>query len=674
MPDLPVYTGFWRNWGARDGTDTFLNLHLTVSRSDGAVITAFLALFLSAAVAQIWPIFCFIIHQARSTTSKHTGLYHQQQAILSNTFSPTAAAVSFLKLAGSCLVILAAAGLATSRVQLISGEVLTRSDTCGWSLEPPYPYDSMTNVSQEEVASKGISLVTWGRWAATNSLEYVRNSYRDSEASESEDDRESAEPGKCRQFAKSALPTNSASVPCPFAEDICGLPEAFQVETGKIDSNRDLGINSNAADRLLVRKVLTCVPINAEEKHSTEWLEDRLDSHAYLFGEKYKYYNLGNQSESLDYTWIVGNYSVSASDAEKERQVISLGAAAHLHGTGRPRYEAYLQPFTPIPDLQVKNADVTVLILGNNARYNSPVDDPWFRAKRTTDQTGAARRMEVPVNWDKAYISDRLISTLGCTEEYQFCTGETCSEMGGIQYHETNPYFGLELSDAQKAVFNLVHNALTSVLVARGVTWTGPSVLRAHEFLWYGNGEYLSTSLPPDHWKSEVTNFMHLMMAVTQRLVVEYATKSDVTINSATGQISAKTLVYKPKKPEEQELCNRIRVRDARFTNFSVVGLVATLLIGGLVTLVNLCILPGGGFWLMRKLGVHQEGEQEWRHGHLFMQQKVALETTGYTRVNEKMGVPWMMPGSEGVGAGLLEQPRQIHVGEEEVGMDKISR
>lgn len=333
MASLPIYTGFWRNWGASDGSGSLFDYTLTVPRSQGTLIVAFLALFLSASVAHIWPIFCFVIHQSRATSSPRLGLYHQQQAVLSNTLSPSAAAVGFAKLAWTwrrarvkgttwssallvlaatlALMFLAAAGLATSRVQLESDEVLTVSDTCGWPGGPTYSYQ----YDQPKELQKGyqIAYAAWARWAATSSLEYVRSCYR-----------QLAEPGKCGTFTKPHLILQNRTVGCPFAEEICGLPEAFQVDTGYIDSNEDLGINSNEAGRLKIRKIMACVPIPAEEDHSTPWRSEKPAGHPGLVGDMYRYYGIGAGIYG-NFTWVVNNYSVSSRSLGRQSQVISLG-------------------------------------------------------------------------------------------------------------------------------------------------------------------------------------------------------------------------------------------------------------------------------------------------------------------------------------------------------------
>ncbi|CAI6090973.1 unnamed protein product [Clonostachys chloroleuca] len=64
------------------------------------------------------------------------------------------------------------------------------------------------------------------------------------------------------------------AVPCPFSEDICAQTPAFEIGTWEyINSNEHLGIKPAKDGQLHFRSVTKCVPILAEEKHSTPWFK-----------------------------------------------------------------------------------------------------------------------------------------------------------------------------------------------------------------------------------------------------------------------------------------------------------------------------------------------------------------------------------------------------------------
>lgn len=75
-----VYLGVWTNWshGRIHGAT------LTMSRQNGGLLTAFLALLVGAAGTSFWKIGCFFIHRYFSSKDAADALYHQRQAILRN--------------------------------------------------------------------------------------------------------------------------------------------------------------------------------------------------------------------------------------------------------------------------------------------------------------------------------------------------------------------------------------------------------------------------------------------------------------------------------------------------------------------------------------------------------------------------------------------------------------
>lgn len=57
---------------------------LTLSKCDGDLLTAFLALFVAGAGRSFWRLFCLATHTILSTATARDGLYHQRQAVLRN--------------------------------------------------------------------------------------------------------------------------------------------------------------------------------------------------------------------------------------------------------------------------------------------------------------------------------------------------------------------------------------------------------------------------------------------------------------------------------------------------------------------------------------------------------------------------------------------------------------
>lgn len=312
-------------------SDNDFNLILTVPQSQGSLLVAFLALFVSLAMTHLWSILCFLVHQFRSTASPRPIIYHQQQALLSNGPTAAAAAWSLIKLAWTWrgkadnvmrnsisliltaltyLAVLAAASLLSSKVHLDGDEVLATANTCGWTgisltqTQDATGYDTEDLIDTRSVAS------FWGRWTAFRSQEYVENCYASTGP---------VNTGMCQVYATATMPTTTnTSAECPFAAEICAQSSALEIDTGYIDSNLHFGINSPASDVLRFRKVTTCAPILAEEKYSTPW-SDSLPSGDYgitaLSGDSYKCYELGETVTGGNCTWVVSNYSMQGTAA-----------------------------------------------------------------------------------------------------------------------------------------------------------------------------------------------------------------------------------------------------------------------------------------------------------------------------------------------------------------------
>lgn len=86
-----VHLGPWINWshGAVRGSTITLTPH------HGAILTAFIALFVSYAGSRFWSILCFVLHLLLSNKSPQDAIYHQRQGLLRNYSSPLDAFFDF---------------------------------------------------------------------------------------------------------------------------------------------------------------------------------------------------------------------------------------------------------------------------------------------------------------------------------------------------------------------------------------------------------------------------------------------------------------------------------------------------------------------------------------------------------------------------------------------------
>jgi hypothetical protein len=265
-----------------------------------------------------------------------------------------------------------------------------------------------------------------------------------------------------------------------------------------------------------------------------------------------------------------------------------------------------------------------MVLLQNEASYTSPVLDPWFRATSHADLTGAnLTNQSYPY-----YVSDRIYSFLGCTEQYQWCNATTYSNLGGLLINNTLPYYGIEFNNVQKTVFNLLWEVVSEVYISAGTLYLSDQLLLAQNHCWNALGR-ISAPLDQTHWIAEVENFVNLMLSAIQGLVVEYIDPNDLKLDLPNGTFSSLSVLQPPDTDDGKRICNMIRIRDAAYFNFSVVGIAVLVGLGITVTLIDLLCIPGAAFWLRRKLKLSMHPQHEWIEGQNWRLQRIAFESHG---------------------------------------------
>jgi hypothetical protein len=88
-----VHLGFWTNWdhGKIEGAT------ITLTRRNGGLLIAFIAIFVGTAGKSFWRIVCFCLHRMYSNPEPQDGIYHQLQATLRNSATAQDAAWSLVK-------------------------------------------------------------------------------------------------------------------------------------------------------------------------------------------------------------------------------------------------------------------------------------------------------------------------------------------------------------------------------------------------------------------------------------------------------------------------------------------------------------------------------------------------------------------------------------------------
>jgi hypothetical protein len=284
---------------------------LTLSSNNGSLLIAFLALFVAWSGSQLWTLICYILHQRRSTSDPQDALHHQQQVLLRLGLSNIEFLWRLLKTTRAwkkheplrlvrrqwplisfgvihCAVIFIAS-IFISQLADAKGEVLLRSSECGF-----VDMKVLQRAQENLTALPGVdAFYVTAKWFYGMAKEYSRKCYTQTALLGS--------PG-CNEFIR---PTIDSSVrfsePCPFQDVMCETP-AITIDTGFIDSHQHLGVNTPPADRVQLRKTLSCAVIPADRDHSSEWTTNATipmmpwDPIGSGNGIGWKYYNLGPQT------------------------------------------------------------------------------------------------------------------------------------------------------------------------------------------------------------------------------------------------------------------------------------------------------------------------------------------------------------------------------------------
>ncbi|KAL9109722.1 MAG: hypothetical protein Q9227_005591 [Pyrenula ochraceoflavens] len=267
--DYPVYLGVWTNWslGGRVTGST-----ITLTHRNGALLTAFLALFVTFSGSRLWRIACFALYQAFLTKPdvSQDGLYHQRQAILRNATDGTSSTVKLLKslwvwrskanrprsrvipvilFSTFITAILTAASLLSSKISSTMGnEVLIASPQCGL---PEYtaglsPHEKPTVSHEKNILNPWIveRVISYANYAQKC---YSSRSTRDA----------------CAPFIQRKLLSSiDRNATCPFEEGTCRHENGnIYLDTGYLNSQADFGINGPVDFQFDLRVMTHCAPV-----------------------------------------------------------------------------------------------------------------------------------------------------------------------------------------------------------------------------------------------------------------------------------------------------------------------------------------------------------------------------------------------------------------------------
>lgn len=639
-----VYTGFWVNWskGLIGGAT------ITTNGQHGFYLVSFLTLFVRMVGGRAWSVLCFVIHQLNSTFELKDGLHHQHQLLIRNSQSHTSTIWDMMKvawywrklakhsfgrtlpliaLAATHLALFTAAAFFSSQIASTSDEVLILQDPyCGY-LTLPNTTAGPKYLTQQ--AAYDVST----RMTATWSENYIKNCYLGS-----------GDNSSCNLFAKAAIDLKYSYMDCPFGDEIClqQTNGAFQVDTGYINSDKDLGINSRKEHSVNYRRVTTCAPLKTEEPYSYTDTVTNPDSPTldFFYGEAIS--SNGSESEfyTFQYPWNAGTSNTSF----KPAYALYNQYAGADDGAG--------SSFAPIDALKKKNADLTLVFLVTYATYSAPVNDIWFKTHfKENDCAGCS----------PLYFAQLPVAVMACLEQHQLCdpTSGNCSPLTGSTILGNMELFP---NPKQLAVVHHMYNAIDNNYL-EDMTWSlGANALLANDYVERAQAQ-TSAALPDDQWVQEIKAWGAYTVAHMQRMIYQFAAGPQ---KPAWDQyIVAPTAV----DASHLNVCGNQKIRSGAYYSFNLFGLVVTFVGGSLIVLLSLCLSTCVALiQKVTKTGIHKM--EDWSLDHSLQVQRMAYENLGVgtwegrealvpvTAAGERFGKPTRnLPGQRLSGLQMQAQP-----------------
>ncbi|KAF1976479.1 hypothetical protein BU23DRAFT_455728 [Bimuria novae-zelandiae CBS 107.79] len=503
-----------------------------------------------------------------------------------------------------------AAGLFSSQIASTgAGAALVRPGVCG------YPKEISNIRAQEAYNLEGEQLVTFnsevllGRLTLTKSVAYARscyNNYLDGGATD------------CNIFVRTYLEGVGASAvenaPCPFGGDACATSSAVRYDSGNISSSKDLGINFPEAEDVSIRRVTSCAPINSE-RYATLWKKNLPEAFGGKTNTSVRFWEFGKgpygcratslENQTDDTTFCISQYQ---KDYWQDTYTVLAVTAYVVNKTA--------SDFTPVPDFQRDDADVTLISIFSKAKYTDVVNDPLFHAHNNSFTTGTnGKNFSTPTT---------DLSVLGCTEQYQFCNTANgkCTELTGLyRVLKTVEDGDLELSPQQAATFRVVWKAAWSMVLQWATTILDNSLLLAQDFV-FTMKSTTSSPLPDAQWIQEAHNLHNLSLAVLQRRVNEFSSPENFDIRpnlNSLEQMDTPTDVY------ELNICQHQKIRSTAHVSVSVLGMCIVLGVGSILILLDWTLIQQI-FWFRSVTHLRQAKKADWMATGTLQLHRQALE------------------------------------------------
>ncbi|KAF2138368.1 uncharacterized protein K452DRAFT_256590 [Aplosporella prunicola CBS 121167] len=602
-----VYTGSWTNWDrgrVRGAT-------ITLGKKNGQVLTAVLALFVTAAGTSFFRLACFAMHRALSSREPQDAVYHQRQAVLRNSATGASGVWKLVQVVWSwrfrgqnalarlfpsilCAALITSAfvvaGIFTSRISVAPGDkVLLAGVNCGIYYRPA-----------DDAVFLTLGLPYWSS-VITASAGHAQQCFDVNSSSLSQN--------CATYYVKDALPySKELDVECPFAEELClNNGSAIRFDTGHLNSHSDFGVNAPPEDRVSYRQVLTCAPLTREGFTNDRVIPEDAGKNNET---QYFYGSLTGQEKlnTTNLTWWSPREPIQEEGLSILRTEYGLSVVRHYGG-----YPDSEQPgnWLPLPELRHSDANTfLVAIEPHTVQFVQPVDDPVFSAhRRSTFSTGT-------------YLADYTEGVVACRTQHQMCAGDAAD--GNCTPLTTQARILSALNTtfpraAQYGSASSIFSLFTHVNLEVGDTIAGLKAAALHARRYLDSG--VQGPLPPDQWQREVELWWRTALTVLQMSFTEQAT-------GPGSEEYARSLFRRPETAGGAKRCVSQMVRSAEYTSFSTLGLGLVFGLGGLLVLLSWSVEPlVNRFQKNRRKNVYRR--LEWAANGTLQLQRLAHEELG---------------------------------------------
>jgi hypothetical protein len=265
-----------------------------------------------------------------------------------------------------------------------------------------------------------------------------------------------------------------------------------------------------------------------------------------------------------------------------------------FHSAANNQSDSY---WTPIPELETQDADASLIGILRNGAYSYEVKDTLFQAPIET-------KFSVGPTTGTLWVSNSSIGFLGCTEQYQICTEDLCTGLGGIwQVSNSTVLQSLNLTENQLPILQTVLTAAVlsrlhyhyyiigeEILLARDRVSSPNNQISGNIYTYErgnGSGYYYSVALSDDQWRLEAEQTHNIGIASMQSMMITRPAPDTEIPEIAQNSTP---LVLPLSTPAEKKLCFQQKIKSSAHRSFNVFGLAMIILIGFLVMVLRFSI------------------------------------------------------------------------------------